>query len=76
MQLEDSRHPDVYNAAMGGQLRVYAEQGIIADISDLWNQRAGTRLFQLASKRWQASTDGNILCRMRSSGMVSSFAAM
>lgn len=56
-QLRASGHPDVYHAALGGSLRVYAEQGIIADITDLWEEQGWDEVFP-ASVKEMASVNG------------------
>ncbi|MDJ0755118.1 MAG: extracellular solute-binding protein [Ardenticatenaceae bacterium] len=56
-QLRASNHPDVYHAALGGNLRVYAEEGIIADITDLWEEQGWDEIFP-ASVKEMASVNG------------------
>lgn len=56
-ELLDDDHFDVYSAAMGGGLRLYAEQGIIADISDIWQEQGWDDVFP-ASVKAMATVNG------------------
>ena len=49
-QLQSDNPPDVYSAALGGGLRVYAEQGLIADITDLWEEQGWDEVFPASVK--------------------------
>ncbi|MFK7802587.1 MAG: extracellular solute-binding protein [Anaerolineae bacterium] len=56
-QLASETPPDVFHAAVGGDLYSYAEQGIIADITDLWDEQGWDDVFP-ASIKEMASVDG------------------
>ena len=49
-QLQSDNPPDVYSAALGGSLTEYAEQGIIADITDLWEEQGWDAFFPASVK--------------------------
>ncbi|WP_420642498.1 ABC transporter substrate-binding protein [Candidatus Leptofilum sp.] len=58
IQLSDSNNPpDVFTAALGGVLYDFVEQGIIADITDLWEEQGWDELFP-ASVKEMASVNG------------------
>ena len=56
-QLQGENPPDVYSAALGGSLQVYAEQGLIADITDLWEEQGWDEVFP-ASVKAMSSVNG------------------
>ena len=57
VQLEASLPPDVFTAALGGVLYDYVDQGVIADITDLWQEQGWDEVFP-ASVKAMASVNG------------------
>lgn len=49
--------PDVISASLGGNLREYARQGLIADISDIWEEQGWDEIFPARIKA-MSSVDG------------------
>ncbi|MEM9954649.1 MAG: extracellular solute-binding protein [Chloroflexota bacterium] len=56
-ELNGDNVPDVFSASLGGNLRAYIEAGLIADITDLWEENGWDDIFP-ASVKAMASVDG------------------
>lgn len=56
-QVTADNPPDVFSASLNGNLRDYARQGLIADISDLWEEQNWDEVFP-ASIKAMSSVDG------------------
>ena len=49
-QLDGENPPDIFSAALGGGLREYAAQGVLADITDLWQAQGWDEAFPASIK--------------------------